>query len=63
MEAFLVQLITPPSISRHFVVIDSLDPGFWRLHDLPQPMNRQDAERLRAQAARALGARVQVVPA
>ena len=59
----LVQLVTPPGLAPHFVSADRFDPGFWRLVHSPQPLNRLDAERLRAQAARALGARVVVVPA
>ena len=62
MDCFLVQLVTPPGLAPHFVSADRFDPGFWRLVHSPQPLNRLDAERLRAQAARALGARVVVVP-
>lgn len=63
MDCFLVQLVTPPGLAPHFVSADRFDPGFWRLVYSPQPLHRLDAERLRAQAARVLGARVVVVPA
>jgi hypothetical protein len=62
MEAFLVALVTPPALSPHFVALDRFDPGFWIIQEYPKSMNFQDAQRLRALVARALGTRVQVVP-
>jgi hypothetical protein len=58
MESYLVRLVTPKGVTPHYL---AWNPGFWQLCEFPFQLTRLDAERLRAHAAQALGALVQVV--
>jgi hypothetical protein len=62
MDAYLVRLVTQKGVLPHYLAWNRFDPGFWQLCNRPYQLTRLDAERLRAQAAQALGALVQVVP-
>jgi len=62
MENYLVRLVTPKEVLPHYLTWNRFDPGFWQLCECPFLLSRLDAERLRAQAARSLGALVQVMP-
>jgi hypothetical protein len=61
MESYLVRLVTPKGVTPHCLAWNRFDPGFWQLCEFPFQLTRLDAERLRAHAAQALGALVQVV--
>jgi hypothetical protein len=53
--------VTPKGVTPHCLAWNRFDPGFWQLCEFPFQLTRLDAERLRAHAAQALGALVQVV--
>ena len=62
METYLVRLVTPKGVRPQYLAWNQFDPGFWQLCEFPFELTRLDAERLRAHAAQALGALVQVMP-